>query len=53
MAESGMVQMIREAGKIPVQRDALYRVIREYPRRDESMASAPPTTMTASAAATL
>ena len=53
MAESGMVQMIREAGKIPVQRDALYRVIREYPRRDESMASAPPATMTASAAATL
>ena len=34
MAEAGMVQMIREAGKIPVQRDALYRVIREYPRRD-------------------
>src|SRR5206468_3108783 len=34
MAESSMVQMIREAGKIPVQRDALYRVIREYPRRE-------------------
>ncbi|NOT33489.1 MAG: aminofutalosine synthase MqnE [Candidatus Eisenbacteria bacterium] len=34
MAEAGMVQMIREAGKIPVQRDALYRVIREYPRRE-------------------
>jgi len=32
MAEDGMVQMIREAGKIPVQRDALYRVVREYPR---------------------
>jgi aminodeoxyfutalosine synthase len=31
MAEAGMVQMIREAGKTPVQRDALYRVIREYP----------------------
>jgi hypothetical protein len=27
-----MVQMIREAGKRPVQRDALYRVVREYPR---------------------
>ncbi len=27
-----MVQMIREAGKVPVQRDALYRVVREYPR---------------------
>lgn len=35
MAEDGMVQMIREAGKLPVQRDALYRVIREYGRRDE------------------
>ncbi len=32
LAEEGMVQMIREAGKIPVQRDALYRVVREYPR---------------------
>ena len=31
MAEAGMVQMIREAGKTPVQRNALYRVIREYP----------------------
>src|SRR5258705_6002601 len=30
MAEAGMVQMIREAGKVPVQRDALYRVVREY-----------------------
>jgi len=38
MAESGMVQMIREAGKIPIQRDALYRVIREYPLRDEPTA---------------
>ena len=27
-----MVQMIREAGKMPVQRDALYRVVREYGR---------------------
>ena len=35
MAEAGMVQMIREAGKTPVQRDALYRVVREYGRRDE------------------
>ena len=34
MAELGMVQMIREAGKTPVQRDALYRVIREYPRAE-------------------
>jgi aminodeoxyfutalosine synthase len=31
MAEEGMVHMIREAGKTPVQRDALYRVVREYP----------------------
>ena len=30
MAEAGMVQAIREAGKTPVQRDALYRVVREY-----------------------
>jgi 2-iminoacetate synthase ThiH len=33
MAEAGMVRMIQEAGKLPVQRDALYRVVREYPRR--------------------
>ena len=25
-----MVQTIREAGKVPVQRDALYRVVRRY-----------------------
>src|SRR5689334_18623787 len=31
MAEEAMVQTIREAGKIPVQRDALYRVMKEYP----------------------
>src|SRR3989442_10426505 len=31
MAEEAMVHTIREAGKIPVQRDALYRVVREYP----------------------
>ncbi|MBI1799336.1 MAG: CofH family radical SAM protein [Candidatus Eisenbacteria bacterium] len=30
MAEAGMVHSILEAGKIPVQRDALYRVVREY-----------------------
>jgi hypothetical protein len=35
-----MVQMIREAGKVPVQRDALYRVIREYPRREAAEAPA-------------
>ncbi len=40
MAEDGMVQMIREAGKLPVQRDALYRVIREYGRRDEPASEA-------------
>jgi len=32
LVEAGMVHMIREAGKAPVQRDALYRVVREYPR---------------------
>ncbi len=31
MAEASMVHTIREAGKIPVQRDALYHVVREYP----------------------
>ncbi len=30
LAEEAMVRMIREAGKVPVQRDALYRVVREY-----------------------
>jgi aminodeoxyfutalosine synthase len=30
LAEQSMVQTIREAGKIPVQRDALYRVVKEY-----------------------
>jgi len=34
MAEEAMVHAIREAGKLPVQRDALYRVIREYPRAE-------------------
>lgn len=35
MAEASMVQAIREAGKAPVQRDALYRVIRRYDRTPE------------------
>ena len=30
LAESAMVHTIREAGKIPLQRDALYHVVREY-----------------------
>ena len=30
MAEDAMVQLIREAGKTPVQRDAVYNVVREY-----------------------
>jgi len=30
LAEEAVVRMIREAGKVPVQRDALYRVVREY-----------------------
>ena len=41
MAEDGMVHLIREAGKTPVQRDALYRVVREYGRADAGAASAP------------
>jgi aminodeoxyfutalosine synthase len=40
MAEESMVHTIREAGKIPVQRDALYRVVREYPR-EAAVARAP------------
>ena len=30
MAEESMVQLIREAGKTPVQRDAVYNVVQEY-----------------------
>jgi len=40
LAEDAMVHAIREAGKTPVQRDALYRVIREYPH-DGGEAGAP------------
>ena len=40
MAEEAMVQTIREAGKIPVQRDALYGVVREY-SREEAPAAVP------------
>jgi len=40
LAEEAMVHTIREAGKIPVQRDALYRVVREYPRAEELAADA-------------
>ncbi len=35
LAEEAMVQTIREAGKIPVQRDALYNVVKEYSRIPE------------------
>jgi 2-iminoacetate synthase ThiH len=35
-----MVHAIREAGKLPVQRDALYRVVREYPRVEEPAVAA-------------
>ena len=41
MAEAGMVHMIHEAGKCPVQRDALYRVVREYGRDGEALAAPP------------
>jgi aminodeoxyfutalosine synthase len=40
MAEGGMVHMIREAGKVPVQRDALYNVVREYGRAGTAAAMA-------------
>ena len=41
MAEAGMVHMIHEAGKRPVQRDALYRVVREYASDGEAVEVAP------------
>jgi aminodeoxyfutalosine synthase len=40
MAEAGMVHMIREAGKTPVQRDALYGVVRDYGAGDRDLALA-------------
>ena len=49
MAEDSIVQLIREAGKTAVQRDALYRVVREYPRHEG--ASEPPRARVAPAAA--
>jgi aminodeoxyfutalosine synthase len=39
MAEESMVQTIREAGKRPVQRDALYHAIKEYPLVEPPAAS--------------
>jgi aminodeoxyfutalosine synthase len=50
MAEDGMVHLIREAGKTPVQRDALYRVVREYGRADTVAGSALRTVVAAPAA---
>ncbi len=38
MAEESMVHMICEAGRIPVQRDALYRVVKEYAPRGGAVA---------------
>jgi aminodeoxyfutalosine synthase len=35
-AKESMIHSIREAGKIPVERDALYRVIAEHPRVETS-----------------
>ncbi len=43
MAKDAMVQTIREARKNPVERDALYNVVREYGAPDDTngvMASA-------------
>jgi aminodeoxyfutalosine synthase len=56
MAEDAMVQLIREAGKTPVQRDALYRVVKEYPRGERgnggaSLSHAPAATMSRAASA--
>ena len=39
LAEEAMVHTIREAGKVPVQRDALYHVVREYPREEAGHAA--------------
>lgn len=36
IAKEAMVQTIREAGKLPIERDALYRVIREFPRHESA-----------------
>jgi aminodeoxyfutalosine synthase len=41
MAEESMVHLIHEAGKRPVQRDALYRVVKEYGRDGNSTAPLP------------
>jgi aminodeoxyfutalosine synthase len=41
MARERLLRIIREAGGLPVERDALYNVVREYPR---SPASAPEAT---------
>jgi len=42
LAEDGMVHAILEAGKIPVQRDALYRVVREYDAVGAPLAASAP-----------
>jgi aminodeoxyfutalosine synthase len=36
LAEESIVEIIREAGKTPIQRDALYRVVKEYARRERA-----------------
>ncbi|HET7225242.1 MAG TPA: CofH family radical SAM protein [Candidatus Eisenbacteria bacterium] len=41
MAEDSMVRAILEAGKLPLQRDALYRVVRAYERDGRPMAGEP------------
>lgn len=40
LAEEAMVQTIREAGKVPLQRDALYHVVREYASEDAAAPAA-------------
>lgn len=51
MAEEAMVQSIREAGKTPVQRDALYRVVREYDASGAPAGGAPASSASATAGA--
>ena len=51
MAEGAMVWMSREAGKLPVQRDALYNVVKEYgPRDDGAIAPGPGIAVSAASA---
>jgi aminodeoxyfutalosine synthase len=36
MARERLIHLIREAGRLPVERDALYNEVRRYPREEEA-----------------